>query len=435
MEKFGAVHRVVIGDVFFQFFAGMPVDGRVGIDVEIGLADHAIGVFVVFVGGKSENSGDAQIMLACLLFGLENIVVLDERFDAADAENGRKLQLVGFAAVVVDDVVRDLIQPLRRLEQFPGVNVFYRNIEVVFGAVFLAVAPDVFDGEFEDVLVFDGIGDDVLMQALLEEFFGGAFAQFVAHGVVGKNGRTRETEHLAIVEKGFDAVVGVAELAAVALVEDENDALVAQLVHTGQIGLLADGGVEFLDGGDDEAGIVGELADQGVGVAGAVHAAIGEVVELLRGLVVEVVAIHHENDLMHLGQFHQHLRRFERRERFAGAGGVPDVAVVDAVLHAVDDGLGGKILVGPEDHQHLVGLMQHDVLADHFGEVAFLQKGIGKRFDAGNGAVVFVGPVEGLFERLAPVVGVVLGVDAVADDKHLHVLEQAQVSEAKEWRW
>jgi hypothetical protein len=69
--------------------------------------------------------------------------------------------------------------------------------------------------------------------------------------------------------------------------------------------------------------------------------------------------------------------------------------------------------------------VQDDVFADHFGELAFLQKSLSEALQAGDGLVVLVGPIEGLFERLIAVVGVILGVYAIADHKNLHVLVQA----------
>jgi hypothetical protein len=43
-------------------------------------------------------------------------------------------------------------------------------------SVFLAVAADVLHGKLQDILVADGIRDEVFVQSLLEEVEGGAFA-------------------------------------------------------------------------------------------------------------------------------------------------------------------------------------------------------------------------------------------------------------------
>jgi len=218
--------------------------------------------------------------------------------------------------------------------------------------------------------------------------------------------------------------VRFAELAAAAFIKYKNDAFVAQFFHPRQVGLFADGRVEFLNGGDNQFGVVRKLFHQHIGVFGAVHAAVGKMVELPRGLVVEVVAVHHKHHFVHLRQFYEHLTCLERRERFARSRGVPDVTVFGAVEYPIYDGLGGVVLVGPQNHGDFVGFVQYDILAIHFRHVAFFQKRFGKRFEAGNGVVVAVGPVKRLLIRLPAVVGVVLRVHAVADHEQLHVLVQ-----------
>jgi hypothetical protein len=89
----------------------------------------------------------------------------------------------------------------------------------------LGVAADVFHGEFQDVLVFDGVGDDVFVEAVAKQFKGGSFSKFIADGIFGKNGGAGEAKHLAVGEKLFDAFVGFAKLASVAFVKQKNDAL------------------------------------------------------------------------------------------------------------------------------------------------------------------------------------------------------------------
>ncbi len=102
---------------------------------------------------------------------------------------------------------------------------------------------------------------------------------------------------------------------------------------------------------------------------------------------------------------------------------MPDVAVFVGGFDALKDDFDGVVLVGTQHHQHFVGLVQDDVFADHFGEVAFLQKGVGEVVELGDEVVFCICPVEGLFVFLFAVVGVVAGVDSVGDDKNLHVLK------------
>ena len=72
-----------------------------------------------------------------------------------------------------------------------------------------------------------------------------------------------------------------------------------------------------------------------------------------------------------------------------------------------------------------MGLVEHDVFADHFGDVAGFQKFAGEAVeDIGQPVVVPVGPIESLLEGLVAVVGVVLSVHTVADHEDLHVLKK-----------
>ena len=111
------------------------------------------------------------------------------------------------------------------------------------GAVFLFEFAPIFDSEFEDVVVGDGVGDDIAVELFVEEVCCGSFAVHVAHGVVGKDGGAGEAEHLGTVEEGADSFVGVAELGAVTLVEDEHDRFVLEVGERFFVPVLANGGV------------------------------------------------------------------------------------------------------------------------------------------------------------------------------------------------
>ena len=98
----------------------------------------------------------------------------------------------------------------------------------------LAVGLVVVDVEAQDVAVLDGVGDRVLVQRLLEEVLRGLAASerrlrcCLYGGVLLEDGRAGEAEELGLGEELLDGLVVVAELRAVALVEDEDHALVAQ---------------------------------------------------------------------------------------------------------------------------------------------------------------------------------------------------------------
>ena len=87
--------------------------------------------------------------------------------------------------------------------------------------------------EAEDVPVLDGVGDGVGVKLFLEEvlaWFGGACVtlDLLDSGVFREDGRAGEAEELSLGEELLDGLVVLAELRAVALVEDEDHALVAE---------------------------------------------------------------------------------------------------------------------------------------------------------------------------------------------------------------
>ena len=155
-------------------------------DVEIGIADQPIRVLVLFVGTEGEDRRDAQIVLPGFALGFELLVILDQHVDAADRHHGREVLAVGLAAMVGDDPVDDAFSPVRVLEEFPGVDA--RDLLVDQAAVLAPELAPVFDREFEDVLVADGVGDDILVQLLAEQILCRALAERVPAALSAKIG-------------------------------------------------------------------------------------------------------------------------------------------------------------------------------------------------------------------------------------------------------
>ena len=221
-------------------------------------------------------------------------------------------------------------------------------------------------------------------------------------GVLFEDRRARETKKLSIGEKLFNGLVIVAELRTVALVEDEDHPLVAercQQVFVGGLALLLSALVspavfverqtQLLNGADDDlvGRVVGkQTVDEGSGVGVLFDAAFLEAVELFASLAVEVFAIDDEQALVDRRIRLEQRRGFEAGERLAAAGGVPNIAVAEILLDALDDVLDGVDLVGPHHQQLLIAGHQHHVAADHLAERALGQKRVGKlveRYDLG----------------------------------------------------
>src|SRR5680860_1077567 len=222
--------------------------------------------------------------------------------------------------------------------------------------------------------VSPGVGDGVGVEFALEKVLGGAERLDVVFdlpggGVFGEDWRSGKAEELGLGEEVLDGLVGLAELGAVALVEDEDHALIAERVEALLEGCLAvllvglvvlagfvEGEAELLDGGDDDlvGVIVGdEAADKRGGIGVFLDAAFLEAVELFAGLAVEVFAVDDEEALVDVGVEFEERGGLERGEGLARAGGVPDVAVAAVLADAPVDGLDGVNLVGAH-HEHLL---------------------------------------------------------------------------------
>ena len=124
--------------------------------------------------------------------------------------------------------------------------------------------------------------------------------------------------------------VHVPKLAAVAFVKNQD----AVRIVYGVGFVFGNEVVQLLDGGDNNAVWVRaalfvpvfKLALKHGGGAAAVGRALFEAVVFLHGLVVQVFAVYHKQHLVNARQRAGKLRRFERGQGFAAAGGVPYVA-------------------------------------------------------------------------------------------------------------
>ena len=261
----GAVAGVVVGEDGLEggFFL-LGLDGvaffflrQVFLDLlHIGIA----------LGGRGEDAGDIErleVGVGGLLFRLhlgEEAVVFDGVVDGGGGEQGIEAALAGGGVVLFQDGLDDGALG----EGFAGLG------QCVAGRF------EVVHMEAEDVPVFDGVGDGVGVELLLEKLDGGLHGgllvlDFHAAGVFLKDGRAGEAEELGLGKEFFDGLVVLAELGAVAFVKDEDDAFFAQGGELLLVGLAAvlflllvafavfvQREAELLDGADDD--LVGVVA-------------------------------------------------------------------------------------------------------------------------------------------------------------------------------
>ena len=440
------VVEVEVVDVVVAAIAGVVVrdDGREGGLLLLGL--HGVVRLLrgevlldladvgVPVGRGREDAGHVEGLEAGLrrealsLDGLEELVVFDGVVDGLAGEEGVELPLGRRAVVLVEDGLHDLAL---------GHGIARFGHRLARGLVVVNL-------EAEDVAVVDRVRDRVGVELFFEDVGGGQHGGLLALDLlVGRvlleDGCAREAEELGLREEGLDGPVVVPELRAVAFVEDEDHALVAQGRKASGVVLLArlvEGEAELLDRGDDDLVRVvpGEEAPhEGLGVGVLLDAALLEAVELLAGLAVQVLAVHDEEALLDLGVVLEEGGSLEGGEGLARARSVPDVAVAAVLVDAVHDGAHRVDLVGPHHEELALACHEDHVAAEHLPQGALGEEGLGEAVELPDLPVFLVCElvegeealvrVEG--EVLGVVVGEVPGVGPVGDHEELHEAEEA----------
>ena len=258
---------------------------------------------------------------------------------------------------MVEDVLCHQRNTLGCHERFFPVNV--PNLFIVH--VWLCIHRlDVIHTEWQHILVVDGIHDGVGVQLVAERLRRGEIAWISGASCVDcKNRRSCKSEQVVLFEIVDNGLMHITELAAVALVKDDHNVLLVDLMPR----IFLDEGRQLLDcGNDDMCFRAFQLAFQNRCTGVGVCCALLKAVILLHGLVVQVLSVYHKQHLVDVGQLRCQPCCLEGSQRLAGASGVPDVAtaldgailfVVVGDLDAVQNPLGCRDLVWAHHHQHL----------------------------------------------------------------------------------
>ena len=145
--------------------------------------------------------------------------------------------------------------------------------------------------------------------------------------------------------------MGVAKLATVTFVKDEDDVFVFHRLHRLFISTRRNGGIELLYRRYGQFDIrIFKLADQSFCIIRPIDRAIREVIKFFGRLIIQIGAVHTENHLVYIGQVHNHLRGFETGQCLARSSCMPDIAIPVRIFDLIDDLLNGVILIGPQHH-------------------------------------------------------------------------------------
>lgn len=243
--------------------------------------DEAVGVLLA-VGGERKDGRHLEVAPLALTDHLaQDAVVRLRGFDGVACEDGveaaadgplegvRVALALGLLIEVLQDVGDDVAQALGLLPGGVGVDALDLHVGVV------ALAPErthVVDLERQHVTVVDGVDHGVGVQAVAEGLRGGAQVGVLAGArVLGEDWRAREAEQMVVLERLGNSLVHLAELRAVAFVEDEHGVAVEDLALALRV-LEVDR--ELVDGGDADLSLPArriEVGGKGAGVLGALN--------------------------------------------------------------------------------------------------------------------------------------------------------------------
>ena len=240
----------------------------------------------------------------------------------------------------------------------------------------------------------------------------------------------------------------IPELTPVALIKNDNNSLIKNAVS----GVLLDKGGELLNSGDNDSCIVIlQLALQNRRGGVAVGSSLFKAVIFLHRLIVQILAVHNEKHFVDVVQLGSKLRRLERGQCFAAAGGVPDVPaacygavflIIVGDLNAVQNALGGDDLIWPHHQQHIFR-REHAVTGKNIQNGVLAEKGLGKVHKIGDNAVVRICPERSELKAIAGFellgflrfgildmvetggIGIILRICAVGDHEDLHEFIQS----------
>ena len=339
------------------------------------------------------------------------------------------MQSVGLLAEVVQDVLGDLANAIR-VQQSLFVLCCTQFLLVLLGLNSLELRANivVVHLELQDLLVADGIGNHIRMQLTAKHTGRGLGAQ----GVLREDGRAGEAKLTELLELLLQVFLGLTKLAAVALIKDEDHLLTVDR----QVRFALHEVVELLDGGhDDLVVLLFQVAPQPSRAIRSIYAVRREALVFLHGLVVQILAVHHEEHFVDEIQLGGQARCLKAGQGLAAAGGVPDeatafyVAPVLGLMAALDlpqNAFCGGDLVRAH-HEQRIADIKHRVVQQHIEQRVLLEKGSREVLQVLDQAVVRLRPVHGEVEAVFIAlggVGKVTAVRAVGNHKQLQILEQ-----------
>ena len=310
---------------------------------------------------------------------------------------------------------------------------------------------DVINAKRQHIAVVDGVHNRIGVELVAEKLRRRPRRRLArARRIRRENRRSRKAENMILLERLRNRRVHIAELRAMALIENQHDMLAVNRVR---LVLLDEHGKLLNRHDDDPRRIIRELSREHARRRIAVRRALFKAVVLPHRLIVKILAINHEEHLVDIRKPCGTLRRLERSQRLARTRRVPDIAaaldlapslVIRRDLDARQNALRCRNLVRAHEHQHL--FRRKDRVARQNGKQRMLGKErASKIHEIGDEAVARIRPkrrelktVARLLARPAPRrihlanmtctrrIGIILRIRPIRNDENLHILIQSR---------
>ena len=160
----------------------------------------------------------------------------------------------------------------------------------------LLTAMIVFHKKTENILISNGILNQIAMQAVAEHLFG----RMTINCILCKNWSSGKSEYLGIIEELHNLLMTLPEMATMALIEYHHDTRMAYRIYFAAIPCLAYGCIEFLNSGNDNLGVAMQTFYQLVRIVRTVNGSRFKGFIFRLCLCIKVMAVDNEHYLIYI---------------------------------------------------------------------------------------------------------------------------------------
>ena len=153
--------------------------------------------------------------------------------------------------------------------------------------------------------------------------------------IFSKNRCSREAKDLSIVKELHNLLMTIPKVATMTLIKYHHDTWVANSFNLVAIPRLADCGIEFLNGSDDNLRIALKSLHKFIRIISTIHSSRLKRFIFRLSLSIKVMSVNNKHNLIHIIQLWHKLGSLERSQCLSGSCCMPYIAVIVGVLHTI----------------------------------------------------------------------------------------------------